>query len=313
MQGATAEYQPEKFADVWSIVLAGGEGERIKPFIKRWLGDDRPKQYCTFIGTRSLLQHTVDRADSLSSPEQRIVVTARHHEKYVREQMRGREEGRVVFQPRNCGTAPGILLPLTYVLAWNADARVVIYPSDHFLYPEERFTRVVADALAATDELKGYTVVLGVKPDDDDGDYGWIRPGPEMSRVSGRAVWRIERFIEKPRRDAIRTVRDALWNTFVLVGSVRSLWALGWRYVPELMPLFVELWDSVDRPGEGAVLERIYQAMPERDFSARVLEQGAKHLTLMDLDGVFWSDWGRPERVMQTLHRLGIEAPFAAA
>ena len=41
---------------LWSIVLAGGEGKRLAPMVKQWLGEERPKQYCTFTGTRSMLQ-----------------------------------------------------------------------------------------------------------------------------------------------------------------------------------------------------------------------------------------------------------------
>ncbi|HEX5400504.1 MAG TPA: hypothetical protein VFY06_15765, partial [Verrucomicrobiae bacterium] len=37
----------------WSIVLAGGEGERLRALTKRWLGKHRPKQYCAFVGNRS--------------------------------------------------------------------------------------------------------------------------------------------------------------------------------------------------------------------------------------------------------------------
>jgi len=49
--------EPSKKA-LWSIILAGGEGERTRPFIERWLGYHRPKQYCSFVGNRSMLQHT---------------------------------------------------------------------------------------------------------------------------------------------------------------------------------------------------------------------------------------------------------------
>ena len=48
---------------LWSIILAGGDGERTRPFIQEWLGVAVPKQYCTFVGTRSMLQHTWDRAN----------------------------------------------------------------------------------------------------------------------------------------------------------------------------------------------------------------------------------------------------------
>jgi mannose-1-phosphate guanylyltransferase len=43
--------------DLWSLVLAGGSGERLKPMIQKWLGRDRPKQYCVFVGTRSMFEH----------------------------------------------------------------------------------------------------------------------------------------------------------------------------------------------------------------------------------------------------------------
>lgn len=32
----------------WVIVLAGGEGERLRPLVQSLLGCHRPKQYCAF-------------------------------------------------------------------------------------------------------------------------------------------------------------------------------------------------------------------------------------------------------------------------
>jgi hypothetical protein len=34
---------------VWSIVLAGGEEHGVRPFVQRWLGRPRPKQYCNSV------------------------------------------------------------------------------------------------------------------------------------------------------------------------------------------------------------------------------------------------------------------------
>ena len=71
---------------LWSIVLAGGEGERLKPFVQRWLGRHRPKQYCTFIGTRSMFQHTLDRADQITAPKNKVTVVGRTHQREARAQ-----------------------------------------------------------------------------------------------------------------------------------------------------------------------------------------------------------------------------------
>jgi mannose-1-phosphate guanylyltransferase len=303
--GSTSAAKP------WSIVLAGGDGERIQPLISRWLGERRPKQYCNFLGSRSLLQHTVDRADALTPPLRRLVVAAPHHERYLREQMRGREGGRILFQPKNCGTAPGIFLPLTYVRARDPDAMITIYPSDHFVHPEGTFTAVVARALTASAGIGGRPVVLGVEANESERDYGWIQRGQEIARAEDQPLWDVDRFIEKPGSGAVMNPKGAFWNTFVIAGRVSFLWRLGWRYVPEMMPHFARLQASVGTPEEAAVLQQIYDVMPERDFSQHILERAARHLALMNLDGVYWSDWGREQRVMESLDRLGIPSPFS--
>ena len=63
--------------NVWSIVLAGGDGVRTNEFIRRRFGYEKPKQYCTFVGSLSMFQHTLDRAARLTPWERVVVVAAR--------------------------------------------------------------------------------------------------------------------------------------------------------------------------------------------------------------------------------------------
>ncbi|MBI3357845.1 MAG: NTP transferase domain-containing protein [Nitrospirae bacterium] len=62
---------------LWSIILAGGEGTRLSSLVHRWLGRPKPKQYCAFVGTRSMFQHTLDRAARLTPPDRMVTVVAR--------------------------------------------------------------------------------------------------------------------------------------------------------------------------------------------------------------------------------------------
>lgn len=298
---------------LWSIVLAGGEGSRTREFIKRELGVTKPKQYCSFVGTRSLLQHTIDRADQLSWPAQRVVVAARGHRHHALSQMDDRSQGTLLFQPENRGTAPGVFLPLTYVFAKAPEATVVIYPSDHFVYPESAFNRAIAEGIALADELSDRLVLLGASPHGPETDYGWIRPG---NPVPGTRLCRAHDaayFIEKPTKNTAESAfrSGALWNTFIVMGKVKTLWGLGWRYLHEMMVPFVELWDSLGKGEEEMVLHRIYRDMPTFDFSRDLLEVASKRLAVMKLEGVMWSDWGSPHRILDTLRLIGARPAYA--
>jgi len=66
---------PKKGNHSWTILLAGGEGRRLSHFVRAIHPDNRPKQFATIIGTRSMLQHTYDRALRHSPPERILVVT----------------------------------------------------------------------------------------------------------------------------------------------------------------------------------------------------------------------------------------------
>jgi hypothetical protein len=41
---------------VWGVILAGGEGVRLRSLTRSLCGDERPKQYATLLGARSLLR-----------------------------------------------------------------------------------------------------------------------------------------------------------------------------------------------------------------------------------------------------------------
>lgn len=203
---------------LWSIVLAGGEGERLRPFVGRRLGRAVPKQYCTFVGTRSMFQHTLDRATQLSRPEHTLAVIAQAHRETALAQLAGRPSIDVIAQPINRDTAVGILLAVTHVYTHDPEAMVVVFPSDHFVRPEQQFLGAVRSAVTAAGQLEDQLVLLGVVPDGLGLDYGWITQGQELCRVGGHTVRSVRAFVEKPDLPEAERVRasGALWNTMVV-------------------------------------------------------------------------------------------------
>lgn len=301
-------------AGTWSVVLAGGNGERTRPFIERWLGRPRAKQYCTFVGTRSMLQHTVDRADILTSPERRVTVVARPHLAEAKRHFRDRVRGHLLAQPVNRGTAAGVFLALSRIQAIDPEASVIVYPSDHFVHPESVFLEAVAHAVRTANELDGRLVLLGVSPDSSETDYGWLCPGTRLPGLGGSegSARTVETFVEKPSPDTGRALHASggLWNTLIMAGRLTVFWELARRTVPELMPPFAALVDVAGTSREQSMMERIYRSLPERDFSRDVLERSADRLAVLPMDGAAWSDWGRPDRILESLDRLGKTPAF---
>jgi mannose-1-phosphate guanylyltransferase len=297
---------------IWMIVLAGGEGERVRALVRRWLGRHRAKQYCTFAGTRSMFQHTVDRALELAPAERIVTVIARGHREDALAQLDGRAVRKVLLQPDNRDTGAGIFLPLAYIRAQDPDATVVIFPSDHFVHPEDRFLEIVQRAATAAEWLADDLVLVAVRPDRPELEYGWIEPGPELVPNAGPPVRAVRRFLEKP--DEARAIEamaaGGLWNTLVLSAKVEALWTLGWQCFPGMMSLFDQLLPAIGTRQESLMLDEIYAHMPLHNFSSALLERVPERVAAIELDGVLWCDWGKPERIADTLARLGRQPAF---
>ncbi len=297
----------------WAIVLAGGEGTRIQSLIKRCLGFACPKQYFTFCGRRSMLEHTNDRAVELAGPDRVVTVIGSGHRRYLETQ---RIQGHVIEQPISRGTGAGVLLPAAHILAQDPDATVLIFPSDHFVCPSTEFLGQVDRARLCASRLSDRMILMGAVPDLPETDYGWVEPGRRVSGFIGGdqpLIREVTGFREKPCAEEARKCfeRGHLWNTMIIVTKLKALWRLGRRILPEVVERFESFQRILRGSGTRRQLDeqnglvRLYDSIPSFDFSATFLTQASGQLAVMPLQGVMWSDWGRPERVFDSLRRIG--------
>jgi mannose-1-phosphate guanylyltransferase len=50
--------------------------------------------------------------------------------------------------------------------------------------------------------------------------------------------------------------------------------------------------------------------MPAKNFSSDLLQRVPEKLAVVELTGVLWSDWGKPERIAETLRRIDRRPAF---
>src|SRR5262249_10140182 len=120
----------------WGVILAGGEGVRLRPLTRLLSGDERPKQYCPLFGGRTLLRQTIQRVSRNISRERLLYVVLSAHEPFYSRELSDVPANRLLAQPSNRGTLPAILGSLMLIHERDQQAVVGIFPSDHH-YDEE--------------------------------------------------------------------------------------------------------------------------------------------------------------------------------
>src|ERR1700739_4931852 len=66
----------------WAVLLAGGDGVRLRDLTRRIAGDSRPKQFCRIVGEQTLFWQTRARLDPLFLSDRQVFVFSRAHERY---------------------------------------------------------------------------------------------------------------------------------------------------------------------------------------------------------------------------------------
>ena len=308
MENKIDEMLPDDKLHLWGIVLAGGEGDRLKDFVKQQYGYHRPKQYCTFTGTRSMIKHTIDRALMLIPKEHLYTIITKHHYKYAVEEIEEPLLNTTIIQPFARETSAGILLPMLKINHIDPDAIVTIFPSDHFINDENYFMEYVKEANAYVVNYPDSIVMLGVQPDRIESGYGWIEPGSVTSYTGGKIIKHVKKFWEKPNPEKAEMLwyNGSLWSTFILIGRSEIFIKQMQTYIPEVFNVFEPIREEIGTSNEMITIERMFQYVPAINFSRFVLEMIPEHLRVMEISNIYWSDWGDENRIRNDLEKLNL-------
>ncbi len=295
----------------WAVILAGGDGTRLRSLTRRIAGDERPKQFCPVLGRATLLEETQGRAALELAPQRTLYVVNRVHQPYYAPLLAREPEKNLVVQPSNRGTAPAILYTLLRIASVEPQAIVAFFPSDHYISDNQRFMAHIRTALDAARRRPDSVILLGLEPESPEVEYGWIEPAKIIPGET--RVLHVRRFWEKPDRRLARVLqlRGCLWNSFVMVASARALLEIIESAIPELHCAFTRITPHLGTRGEAKEIDRIYARIEETNFSHQVLALRSERLAAVKVTGVRWNDLGEPKRVMASLNMSGIRPRWA--
>ena len=269
----------------YCLILAGGKGRRLWPCSRQ----SYPKQFLDFFGTgRTQLQQTYDRMTKVVAPDHILVNTNIQYLNLVMEQLPEVPRERIMCEPIHRNTSPSIAWATHRIFHIDPEATVIAIPSDQLVVKEDAFRQNVLDGLdfvATHDKL----LAMGVKPTRPEPGYGYI----QFADYSGRDVYQVKTFTEKPDRKFAQTFMDSgefLWNTGMFLANVKYLWERLTDNLPYVLRKLDDLNYYATPKQEEAFMQEHFPSYPNLSLEKGLLE-GADNVCVMKCS-FEWADLG---------------------
>ncbi|EFM02342.1 mannose-1-phosphate guanylyltransferase [Hoylesella marshii] len=284
------------------VIMAGGVGSRFWPMSTA----ECPKQFIDVLGVgKSLLQLTMERFANIASPENVWVVTNEKYVDIVHEQLPDVPRTNILSEPCRRNTAPCIAYVSWRIKTRDANANIVVTPSDHIVTNVAEFKRVINAALQFTGETDAM-LTLGMKPTRPETGYGYIQADLTSSSPRNKEIFRVDSFREKPDlQTALQYIerKNYFWNAGIFIWSVKTIINAFRIYQPAMNRLFESMTDIYGTEREQEAINRMYPECENISVDYAIMEK-AEEIFVCPAD-FGWSDlgtWGA--LLMQTKHDL---------
>ena len=253
---------------VLPFILCGGAGTRLWPLSR----EAYPKQFHRLTGPETLFQQTCRR---LSGPlfGELCVLANQRHRFLIAEQLEeiGAPAKNLVLEPVGRNTAPAACIAALIAARANADALVLLAPSDHMISDAGAFAQAVESGVAAAEA--GALVTFGITPDCPHTGYGYI----ETEAGEGVGL-KVRRFVEKPSLEAAEKYLDSgkfYWNGGIFLFKAATMLDLLQTHAPQILELCQKSLAEATEDLGFKVLNGSYREVPDISLDYAIAEKAS--------------------------------------
>ena len=271
---------------IYGLILAGGKGSRLYPLSRAGV----PKQFLKLINDKSFLVNTVNRITPIIDKNNIYVVTNMDYKEKVKEELVDINENNIFVEPSNKETATCIGLSAVKLLKHDANAVMVVLPSDHYIQGEKNYIDTLSQAIELANRRR-CIVTLGIEPGRPETGYGYIEMG---ERANGNIpTYKVARFTEKPNLEVAKDFifkGTYLWNSGMFIFRADVILREIEKYLPKLYKPLMEIYKSLDEDDEEEVIKNQYEIIDGISIDFGVMQKTRKAFVIKcDFE---WDDMG---------------------
>jgi hypothetical protein len=260
---------------IWVAILAGGDGQHLRPLTGNVRGISTSKQCYSLNGGQSPLQISLQRALPVTARERIVTVVTEAHRHWWEYELAAYPGSRVVVEPCNRGTGLSVLLTLLVIAKSDPEAGVIFIPSDHCAEHESILAEYLWEATASEVIDSDKLTLLGMSRSAPDSGFGYLSPVPD-SGVGMRPIL----------------------DSGIIVGRISQFIALYPCHTRQLivdLQALVEQWRDSRVPCAG--LASLYAGHPALDFYGDVLHKRPESVQFLNVPPRGWNEVDTPERL----------------
>lgn len=271
----------------YSVILAGGVGKRFWPLSKK----KRPKQLLDIVGSKSMINLTIERLNRLSPLDHIYIMTNREQMELIMAQNAELTPENFIIEPSGKNTAPAIGLAALHLLHRDPHAVMGVFPADHLIHNTKRFAETVQAAIDSACKHKAL-FTFGIQPSYPATGYGYIQV--EKDELPGETnIYKVKTFAEKPNPETAKMFLKSgefLWNSGMFVWQAKLIVDKINRFLPETGQVLKEIGELIGTSGYKRSVGRLWKTIKPISIDYGILEQSTRiNVIRAQFD---WSDVG---------------------